>query len=167
MQIDSVLLRRSPAVLVYRILWVTIVVYIISSLSYTAIERLWLFFGIGGVFANRFLWSLLTLGTESLVMIFLFLQWSVQTYEIKDGEIVFRAGLLLRRMDIHSLRNMQTVYVKQGVLGRMFGYGNARLFNPMSKEELQLQSISDPYRYAELLRQVLDISSKDVMLRKR
>jgi hypothetical protein len=60
---------------------------------------------------------------------------------------------------------MQTVYMTQSLLGRIFNYGNVRLFNPMSKEELLLEQITDPNLYAESLRQVLEEPSKDVLLR--
>lgn len=165
MQIDSLIIRRSPAILVYRIMWLTMAFYIVNALLYPLAEQLWVSAGIVDTFANRFVWTLITISLESFVIILLFIHWSLTTYEIRPGELVFRSGFLLRRMDIHSLKNMQTVYTTQGVFGRLFHYGNVRLFNPMSKEELLLERISDPERHAESLREVLENPSKDLLVR--
>ncbi len=165
MQIDSLIIRRSPAVLVYRIVWMTMAFYIMTVLTYPTIEQMWIATGFEGAFGKRFVWSLLTVTAESFIIILLFIHWSMTTYEIRPGELVYRSGMLRRKMDIHSLKNMQTVYVTQGLFGRIFRYGTVRLYNPMSKEELLLERISDPNRYAESLRQVLELPTKETILR--
>ena len=165
MQIDSLIIRRSPAVLVYRIVWMTMAFYTITAIAYPVVEWLWLQAGFGNTFGNRFLWSLATITLESFIICVLFIHWSMTTYEIRPGELIYRSGLIRRKMDIHSLKNMQTVYVSQGILGRIFKYGTLSLFNPMSKEELLLKNISDPDRHVESMRQVLDIPSAETILR--
>lgn len=165
MQIESLIIRRSPAVLVYRIAWMTMVFYIVTTIVYPAVEWLWIAAGFPQAFGHRFVLSLFTIGFESLIMVLLFIHWSMTTYEIRPGELVFKSGLLRRKMDIHALKNMQTVYTTQGLMGRMFNYGNVRLFNPMSKEELSLEHIPDPERHTELLRQVLENSSRELLVR--
>lgn len=165
MQIDSLIIRRSPAILIYRIVWMTMAFYAITALIYPVVEQLWVIVGLGETFANRFVWSLLTIILESLIIILLFIHWSMTTYEIRPDELIYRSGFLMRKMDIHSLKNMQTVYTTQRLLGRIFHYGNVRLFNPMSKEELLLEHIPDPERHAESLRQVLENQPGDVLIR--
>lgn len=167
MQVDSLIIRRSPATLVYRIIWMTMAFYAITAILYPMAARVWVNVGFADAFVHRFIWSLITISVESCIVIALFIRWSMTNYEIRPGELISRSGLLMRKMDIHSLKNMQTVYTRQGILGRMFRYGTVRLYNPMSKEELLLEDISDPERYAESLRQVLDMPSGDTILRNR
>lgn len=139
--------------------------YIVTTIVYPLVDQVWLVAGFDDAFINRFVWSLVTITLESFIIILLFIHWSMKTYEIRPAELVFKSGFLKRRADIHSLKNMQTVYMTQSLLGRIFNYGNVRLFNPMSKEELLLEQITDPNLYAESLRQVLEEPSKDVLLR--
>jgi membrane protein YdbS with pleckstrin-like domain len=167
MQVDSLIIRRSPAILVYRIVWMTMFFYAATAIAYPVAARIWIEAGLADAFIHRFVWSLLTISAESCIIILLFIHWSMTTYEIRPGELVYRSGFLMRKMDIHSLKNMQTVYISQGVLGRLFRYGTVRLYNPMSKEELLLEHISDPERYAESLRQVLDMPSGGTILRNK
>lgn len=167
MQVDSVIIRRSPVILVYRIIWMTVIFYALTALILPFIEQSFFSNNLRGLLSSRIIWSFVIFSAESLVIIILFIQWSLTTYEIKQAEIIFRSGFLRRNMDIHSLRNIQTVYTTQTVLGSLFRYGTVRLFNPMSKEELLLHDVTDPEKYAQTLRQVLDAPSQETVLRTR
>jgi uncharacterized membrane protein YdbT with pleckstrin-like domain len=163
MNISSLVIRQSPAILVYRIAWLTMALYVLFAMAYPIvinIDR-----NIGEMLDNHLIRSLITIVVESLLIVGLFIHWSMTTFEIRQHEIVFRSGILKRRMEIHSLKNIQTVYASQPLLGRTFGYGNIRLYNPMSKEELLLEQVPDPETLAGFLRDVLNESGQETILR--
>lgn len=162
MKIDSVIIRRSPIVLLYRMLFLTFGI----GLLYTLYGLFQVQFGGLSLIDNSIhpiILFFVTICVEAIAMIAIFLQWAYTTYEIKVDELVFRKGIIRRKRTIHSLKNIQSVEVEQGFLGLLFQYGNIRLYNPLLKEEINMRSVTDPEKYAHALRNALDLDQNTIV----
>lgn len=162
MKIDSVIIRHSPIVLLYRMLFLTFGI----GLLYTIYGLIQAQFGGVSLIDNSIhpiILFFLTVVCESVAMIIIFLQWAYTIFEIKTHELVFRKGIIHRRRTIHSLKNIQSVEVDQGFFGLLFHYGDIRLYNPLLKEEVYMRSVSDPEKYAHALRNALDLEQSTIV----
>lgn len=162
MKIDSVIIRHSPIVLLYRMLLLTFGI----GLLYTVYGLLQAQFG-GISLVDHSIHPIIlffvTIFAEALAMIVIFLQWAYTTFEIKTHELIFRKGIIRRRRTIHSLKNIQSVEVEQGFWGLLFQYGSIRLYNPLLKEEIYMRSVTDPEKYAHALRNALDLEQNTIV----
>jgi uncharacterized membrane protein YdbT with pleckstrin-like domain len=100
-----------------------------------------------------------TILLEATILIYIFLQWAYDKFEVKDTKIIFKKGIIRREKAVHSLKNIESIEVKQGWLGLIFDYGDVSLFSPLLKEKIVMKKISDPEKYAHILRKVLDMKS--------
>lgn len=162
MKIDSVIIRHSPIILLYRMLFMTLGIGILYAL-YGVLQTQ---FGGTSLIDNSIhpiVLFFVTIAIEAVAMIVIFLQWAYTTFEIKAHELIFRKGIIRRRRTIHSLKNIQSVEVEQGFPGLLFQYGNIRLYNPLLKEEIYMRSITDPEKYAHALRNALDLDQNTIV----
>lgn len=155
LQIDSVIIRRSPIVLLYKMIVATVLIYVASAV-YS-----FMLFGetanaLISIVSDKALFVILSIGGEALMMILLFLQWSFHKIEVHDTELKIRKGILWRRQEIHSLKNMQSVYVEQRFWGTLLGFGTITVHNPLSKKDITLTYVPDPDKYAQVLQDALD-----------
>ena len=162
MKIDSVIIRHSPIVLLYRMLLLTFGIAILYAL-YGVLQT-----QLGGISLidnsiSPILLFFVTIALEAFAMVTIFLQWAYTTFEIKAHELIFRKGVIRRKRTIHSLKNIQLVEVEQGFLGLLFQYGNIRLYNPLLKEEIYMRSVTDPEKYAHALRNALDLDQNTIV----
>lgn len=156
MEIDSVVLRRSPVLLLIKMMLITSLLY-----AGFVIYSFFLYQNSGGVaglefFLGKMRFFTLGFSIETFVVLILFLSWLSDIYEIKDFELIVKTGFIWRRQDIHSLKNIQSVYAKQGPLGTLFGFGTITLHNPLSKEEVILKFVPDPEKYTQAIKRNLD-----------
>jgi len=154
MEIDSVIIRKSPIILLSKMIITTLAIYVLFTLYSIFFHQ-----EVGIEFSEvtgKILFLFTSVSVEALVMIILFLQWTFTTYEINNTEIIERRGVFWRRQEINSLKYMQAVYINQGFLGTLIGYGTLKLHNPLSKEEVCLKHIPDPNKYAHLLQSALN-----------
>lgn len=162
MKIDSVIIRHSPIILLYRMLLLTFAIGLLYALyGFLQVQ-------LGGISLidnsiHPVVLFFVTVSIESVAMTAIFLQWAYTTFEIKTHELVFRKGIFYRKRTIHSLKNIQSVEVEQGFLGLLFQYGSIRLYNPLLKEEIYMRSVTDPEKYAHALRNALDIEQSTIM----
>ncbi len=155
MYINSIALRKSPIVLLFRMVLTTLVVYVVFSIySYFLYQGSTVI--TGSVFLGKSLFVFLSVGIEAITMYLLVLQWSCNWYEIFDKEVILRKGLLWKRRRSYSLKNTQSIHVEQSPLGSVFNYGSLILHNPLSKEDIVLKHIPDVQKYANLLRTIVD-----------
>lgn len=159
MHVDSVIIRHSPVILLYRMLGITLGISLLYAV-YGVIQS-----SVGGVSLvdntiSPILLFFTTIAIEAVALIILVLQWSYTTYNIRDTELLFKKGILHKRCKVHALSNVQTVDYTQSFLGLLFNYGTIRLYNPLLKEEIFMPSVPDPEKYAHILRSTL-ASNKD------
>lgn len=102
------------------------------------------------------LYAFLSIGIQTINMILLvitFLQWIRMVYIIRPNEIIEQKGIWHIRENIYSTDKIEAVSVDQSIWGRIFNYGTIRIVNPVLNEDLFLEDISDPFTYADVIRQ--------------
>jgi len=165
MQIDSVIIRHSPIVLLYRILALTAGI----SLAYTLFELADTYTRIPLLPVHPNMKPLVifagTMTIETVAMAILFLQWAYKTFELRTTELIFQKGIFYKNRTIHSLVNIQSVESEQSFLGIIFNYGSIKLYNPLLRQEIHMRYIPDPEKYAQALRNILDIQPQHIIPR--
>lgn len=86
------------------------------------------------------------------------LQWKNNYYILTPYEIKYVTGNLSKKETNYSIKNLQSVSYEQGLIGRVFNYGNVKAFSPALQRELILTEISSPHLVAENVKDVLEES---------
>lgn len=56
----------------------------------------------------------------------------------------------------YSIKNLQSVSFEQGLIGRIFNFGNVKAFSPALQKELFLTEVSSPSKIVENIKDVLE-----------
>lgn len=162
MTVDSIIIRRSPIILLFKMLALTAFIALVYFI-YGFLQALFAGVALSDTALHPALIFLIALSTEALMMIIIFLRWVYKTFELKDSELVSHAGLVIKKSQIYPLLNIQSVEVKQGVLGVFFHFGTIKLYNPMWKKDVELTNISDPEKHAIILRKILEKNTEKII----
>lgn len=92
------------------------------------------------------------------------LRWLTTRYVIGNGEIRFRYGIIFTNEKIYLCTYAQEVTCTQGFIGRIFNFGTITVYNPVQKETICLDSIQNPRRYMEMIKNSLSNTPNAVPL---
>lgn len=110
--------------------------------------------------------TLLILTTiEMFVIIYIVLKWANENYEIRENDIIHRRGIIKIKEDMYSMRNFTAISLIQTIPGRIFRYGNVKLYNPALNHSLTLLRISNPEKYNELLSEKLPKAGENIVVK--
>jgi len=162
MNVDSIIIRLSPIIVLFRFFIATLIIAICYGL-YIIIQ---LTFGGISLIDNTIHPSLLfviTLTIESMVLVCVFLKWAYTFYEVNDKHIIKHQGIFSKRRITHTLENIQTVEVEQNIFGLLLHFGNIRCDNPLIKNDITLNIISDPQKYVAIIRKILSANHQKII----
>lgn len=112
--------------------------------------------------------SLIFVALEIAVVGLAIIQWIRNYYILTPFEIKYVTGILSKKETSYSIKNLQSVSYEQGLIGRVFNYGNVKAFSPALQKELILTEISSPHLVAENVKDVLEESgSKSQFIMRR
>lgn len=80
------------------------------------------------------------------------LHWTHETFKIRYDEIIHQRGLFSINKQHYALKNMEHIFCKQTVFGRIFDYGDIVLQGRFLKEPVILKGILDPFECAEFIK---------------
>lgn len=80
-----------------------------------------------------------------------FLKWLYHYYIITPTGFSKNYGVIVRDTETYDFKSIRSLEVHQGILGKIFGYGNIRLDSPLLKKSVHIEKISQPYKYAKLI----------------
>lgn len=155
MEIDSLLIRKSPIIVLTKMVLATIVIYLLYA-AYSSISSLSVDINSPDFIWNRAVFFLVSVGIEAVVMIVLFLRWMYTTYTISDSELSIHNGVLWKRTVIYSMRNIQSLHINQSLVGTLFNFGSLKLHNPLTNEMIELRHIADPVKYSQVIQKIID-----------
>lgn len=89
---------------------------------------------------------------KAIFMLYLAIRWVTTRYELYDGEVRFKHGIVLKQEKIYMCTYTQEVVTSQGFLGRIFNFGTIELYNPVLKESVYIDSIPNPTKYTEMIK---------------
>jgi len=97
-------------------------------------------------------YSIFILGFLNLiVLIWLFALWFNTYYIISEEGISKTEGVIFKRTRTFDISSVSSVQVTQSVLGRILKYGSIVLENPLTKQDLILKNVNDPYLQTSLI----------------
>lgn len=100
--------------------------------------------------------SIFFVAIEMGVAAFVILQWTNNYYILTPFEIKYATGIISKREMNYSIKNLQSVSFEQGLIGRVFNFGNVKAFSPALQKELFLTEVSSPSKLVENIKDVLE-----------
>jgi uncharacterized membrane protein YdbT with pleckstrin-like domain len=80
------------------------------------------------------------------------LHWTHETYKVQFDEIIYQSGLISIKRKQFALKNMEHIFCKQSLLGRIFNYGTITLHGRFLKEPINIHGVADPLDCAEFIK---------------
>lgn len=87
-------------------------------------------------------------------LIYTVLSWMNMTYQIERGHLIIKKGIFRTIEDIYELKTIRAVEVDQGLIGKLFHFGNVVLKTSASggyQVIVTLMGITDPNKYKKTL----------------
>ncbi len=138
-------LRESSVKLVF-----TIIAYIlVFDLLYLILEVFEEFFfdlsGSAFLFISySALYHFILIFIQILAIVFVFIRWYTFYFSIKDDYIINISGLIVKKKRIVNYSNISSVNYRQGILGRVFNYGDLNLELIGEGNSFVIQNIDSP-----------------------
>lgn len=97
---------------------------------------------------------------ELFVIVYILLKWFYQYYEISHDGIVYKKGILFSSKKIYAFKNIESVKLKQGILGKLFNLGTISIYLPVLKKNLHMYFIPRPDECLSTLEKMLSPQDK-------
>lgn len=98
----------------------------------------------------------LTLGIAKVFLsLYVVLQWINEYYEIRPDKIIYRRGIIFRRVDVYDYAHIRSIGVHQGMLGRIFNFGSLSIYDRGVYKYYYLSYIHNPLKYFDLLKKLV------------
>lgn len=123
-------------------------VAVIINISFASVLQLddYFFFITGLSLAH----GLLQLANAGLVF-FLIVSWQRRVYIITPEEVFVQNGVVAVSRTVFKVEKIETINVRQSALGSFLNYGTVAFVTSALKEEVTLDNIPDPLKYASVL----------------
>ncbi len=121
--------------------------WIISSGSLT--DRANLFF-----ISNSFYYFLFLAAVKLIFTFYIVIQWLNEYYEITPTQVIYKKGILWRKVDIHDFSLIRSVGINQSFIGRILNYGTLNLYDRGIYKYFFLNYIHNPHKYFKLLKKL-------------
>lgn len=145
------IVRRSPAGLVFKIIFIEVALELMYLLLSTALVEVRGEFGSAYTTARVAL-SLVFLSLAITVVVSLVAQWANEGYFLKENELIVRRGIIAKTETAYPYANMQSVTLQQGFIGRLFNYGQISIFIPTLGKDILFSEISNPKEFTEKIK---------------
>lgn len=89
----------------------------------------------------------------------LILQWTRDTYSIHYDEIIHRFGLFATHERHYALKNIENIFCRQSLFGRLLNYGTIQLQGRFLKEPLLMRGIIDPLYNTDAIKRTTILST--------
>jgi len=82
---------------------------------------------------------------------YILLDWIMDKYIIEPDKIKHQSGIIFRKTDSHSIKNVEKAVIKEGVLGRLLNYGTINIQGITANSVVVLKNIADPFNLMLLI----------------
>jgi len=89
------------------------------------------------------------------LIIFAFINRWTTEMAVTNERIIFKTGLISIMAHTMPLRKIETVNIEQGIIGRIFGYGNV-IVTGTGNQALYFASISSPLQFKKMIDDAVD-----------
>lgn len=164
---SQTVIKRSPAALAIKIIFGELMLeaaYLMISFTLSLLES-------QGIAANvepaRYLAKIL-LGIMGIGLIAIpFAQWAAHSITIRNNEIEVKDGIVKTKSTAYPMMGIQSVEVKQSLLGRLLNYGSARMYVPVLGRELEFTELPSPHDVADAVKALIPKPDRQQFVLKR
>jgi uncharacterized membrane protein YdbT with pleckstrin-like domain len=110
---------------------------------------IWLFFLLG----------FLSFGFTWIISIYLYVQLRCIEQGVTDKRLIFKSGLIRRKTEELRLGSVESIEIKQSILGRLLGYGDL-LMSGISGQTVVFKFIKNPLTVKREIEEILDSSAR-------
>lgn len=82
------------------------------------------------------------------------LRWQYEYYIVRKDNIHHVRGILYRREKDYACNNIESMTIRQNILGRIFGYGTIEMYDPALKRKIILYNINNPQKYKKIFEKI-------------
>ncbi len=79
-----------------------------------------------------------------VVAFFVVLKWNAEYYKITSDGIIKQSGIIKKHEDRYACSFVEGMTVDQGILGRLFDYGDISIYDPSQQQKIHLMNIPNP-----------------------
>ncbi len=95
------------------------------------------------------------------ITIYIILDWLNMYYEVNGEYIYLRKGVVWTTEQKFAMANFGDITLEQNMMGRIFNYGNIRIFDTELKRDFLLYTIHNPNKYYEILESIIPSGDKE------
>ena len=89
---------------------------------------------------------------QVFLLLVLFLRWSTDYYELQDDEVIKMSGVFSKNGKAFAYQNIQSITVRQSLLGRLLRYGTVYLYIPVLGQDIAFNEVPNPYAFIALIK---------------
>lgn len=97
---------------------------------------------------------------ELAVLFYAVLRWHNHFYLVRPDKILTSRGVFLRRQRYFALKNIESITVRQGVFGKILGFGSLQLYAPTLNDRINMFGINNPCLKQAIIERLLPTVSK-------
>jgi uncharacterized membrane protein YdbT with pleckstrin-like domain len=89
---------------------------------------------------------------QTVLLVYISLKWVNEYYEIRKEDIAQVTGILSKTEKSYPYRDIQSVTIHQGILGRLFNYGSVHLYIPTLGYDLSFNEVTKPGEFVDQIK---------------
>ncbi len=87
--------------------------------------------------------------------IYLVFEWLNEYYEIRPNSIIYKKGIIFRKIKRQDLVLIRAAKVERGLFARVLNYGSINLYDIRLNQEMKLYLIHNPIKYLHVLESII------------
>lgn len=151
----NVTLRQSVAIIVFKIMALGILFLllhyflgVVSQFFDTQLESF------NNILLSPVIFSVLRIAELAMVSFFI-VGWYFKKYVVREDRIIISRGVVLNRVKIFSIANIESLYLRQSMIQNIFGFGTLELRSPTLDENVLLRNINNPQKHMKLIQSLM------------
>ena len=104
---------------------------------------------------------------QTSIIIYIFLNWVNNYYEIRSEEIIINTGIFTKQQMAYPFRDIQSIKLNQGILDRLFNYGTVSVYIPTLGYDLHFNEITSPQTFIKMIKDRSSNNKEEKYLFKR
>lgn len=101
--------------------------------------------------SNSYFYFLILAIVKLIFTLYVIIQWLNEYYEITPNQIIYRRGIVWRKVDVYDYAHIRSIGIQQSFFGRILNYGSLSIFDRGVYKYYFLNFIHNPHRYFKML----------------
>lgn len=155
-KITSIFIQKSISLLLIKILTLHLLVVSAILLMYFPLFYIGIVpFAATDLLSMIFTIFLLLMVIHMSLTIYLIVQWTHESYEIRPTEIIHRQGVVFKKIEHFTFMHLMSVEMKQGISGQLLNFGTIHMYDRYINSDVFMFQIHNPKRYYTILSKLI------------